>query len=365
MIDVFLQSHIDFVYFIISILLLNIAAISFILYRKEDKVWIWFCLYALCHAFNSWIDIALVSHYSIIYYIHKVVFSFMGYIFLVKFSSMSLGRLIPKGIGIWVIIPLLLIEVSGVIKGIDGLSITIIYSIALTACLLVAICVYSFVNDRWLFLILCFFFLLNTFFNVMGISEVGFFNLFLPNKRLVLSLTSIPVQFYYCIFLFALYMVLALYLRKAHLNRLPKESRGVAGIFYVSNIIILVLLLIVSSYFIGIKHKETENTMKKNLLSRAQLAVAAINPERIRSLQASLQDTSKEDYKRLKEQITKMRSANDDIRFIYLWNMKHGIVHFLVDSEPEESPDYSPPGQVYYEVSPADTAHIQGSLPYC
>ncbi len=40
------------------------------------------------------------------------------------------------------------------------------------------------------------------------------------------------------------------------------------------------------------------------------------------------------------------------IRFIYLMGQKpDGTVFFLIDSEPENCRDYSPPGQVYPEAS--------------
>ena len=48
-----------------------------------------------------------------------------------------------------------------------------------------------------------------------------------------------------------------------------------------------------------------------------------------------------------------MRSVNPDARFLYLIGKNPaGELFFYADSESAESPDYSPPGQVYYEATP-------------
>ena len=49
-----------------------------------------------------------------------------------------------------------------------------------------------------------------------------------------------------------------------------------------------------------------------------------------------------------------IRSGDTDIRFAYLLGQRpDGTVFFYVDSEPPDSADYSPPGQVYPEASAA------------
>ncbi len=56
-------------------------------------------------------------------------------------------------------------------------------------------------------------------------------------------------------------------------------------------------------------------------------------------------------YEKLKHLLMAIRAANKDCRFIYLFGFHHQDVVFLVDSEPIDSPDYSPPGQIYEEAS--------------
>jgi len=78
----------------------------------------------------------------------------------------------------------------------------------------------------------------------------------------------------------------------------------------------------------------------------------AVNVERVRSLSGTSTDLVSPDYRRLKEQLAAVRSADEHIRFIYLLGRaKSGDIFFYVDNEPADSEDYSPPGQLYEEAS--------------
>jgi len=87
---------------------------------------------------------------------------------------------------------------------------------------------------------------------------------------------------------------------------------------------------------------------------QARILERAVNVRRVLSLSGSETDLNSPDYQRLKEQLALVRSVNSKCRFIYLMGRRpDGEVFFFVDSEPKDSKDYSPPGQVYTEISPA------------
>ena len=54
----------------------------------------------------------------------------------------------------------------------------------------------------------------------------------------------------------------------------------------------------------------------------------------------------------IKKQLIATKQASDDMRFVYLMKQLGNDIIFLVDAEPKESEDYSPPGQVYPDPSP-------------
>jgi PAS domain S-box-containing protein len=95
-----------------------------------------------------------------------------------------------------------------------------------------------------------------------------------------------------------------------------------------------------------------DREMREVLLSRARIAAAAINSDRIAHLSGSNKDLGNPDYEFLKQRLSAMRHANSDCRFVYLVCLRGNDVVFLADSEPSSSQDYSPPGQVYAEVGP-------------
>ena len=97
---------------------------------------------------------------------------------------------------------------------------------------------------------------------------------------------------------------------------------------------------------------QADREMRTDLLQRMRVAVQAVNVEQIQALTGSKADLDSPEYQRLKEQLAAICSASPQCRFVYLMGRKaDGTVFFYVDSEPSDSEGYSPPGQVYDEVS--------------
>ncbi|MCC6694315.1 MAG: PocR ligand-binding domain-containing protein [Candidatus Hydrogenedentes bacterium] len=86
------------------------------------------------------------------------------------------------------------------------------------------------------------------------------------------------------------------------------------------------------------------------LLTQTRMLAQVLNAGRIASLHMDIRDLDLPDYLRLKEQLSLARSTNPTCRFLYLLGKRGTDVVILVDSEPPESKDYSPPGQVFTEV---------------
>jgi PAS domain S-box-containing protein len=90
---------------------------------------------------------------------------------------------------------------------------------------------------------------------------------------------------------------------------------------------------------------------RADLVRQAQLVTQAMNIDRIRALSGTEADLPNPNYLRMKEQLAAVRAATPHCRFVYLLGHKpDGTIFFLVDSEPADSPDCSPAGQVYAEA---------------
>ena len=60
--------------------------------------------------------------------------------------------------------------------------------------------------------------------------------------------------------------------------------------------------------------------------------------------------------------LEKIRIANPDIQFTYFLGYRDGQVFFYMDSEPDTSEDYSPPGQIYDEATELDKSMLLGGV---
>ncbi|MDS4022818.1 MAG: response regulator [Candidatus Competibacter sp.] len=97
----------------------------------------------------------------------------------------------------------------------------------------------------------------------------------------------------------------------------------------------------------------TQREQTGHLFNLAKTGTAAINERLVMNLAGAESDLESPDYQRQKEQLIRLRSATPGVRFYYLMRQTGGHVVFLVDSEPPNSPDESPPGQIYQEAVPA------------
>ena len=100
------------------------------------------------------------------------------------------------------------------------------------------------------------------------------------------------------------------------------------------------------------KFSQVEQQMKTALLQQAQLTASAIDVKNLEALSGTEADLSKPEYQRIKSQLKALQQNTPGSRFIYLMGRNTtGQVFFFVDSEPAESPDCSPAGQLYQEAS--------------
>ncbi len=114
---------------------------------------------------------------------------------------------------------------------------------------------------------------------------------------------------------------------------------------------LLMLLGIASSVYVYVQVDQVRRT---HILERVSTIAEAIPREDLVSLSGSEADLAVPSYQQVKELLGRMRLANHDARFIYVIGKNaESELFFYADSEDSSSPDYSPPGQVYFEATPA------------
>lgn len=115
---------------------------------------------------------------------------------------------------------------------------------------------------------------------------------------------------------------------------------------------VIVVFLAAGTVLTGWVFRLEDRRMREDFLIRARILKSTIDTGRILRLSGSEADLISPDYRRLKEQLMSARSSSPECRFTYLMGRKpNGEIFFFLDSEPPHSKDYSPPGQVYTEIS--------------
>lgn len=115
-------------------------------------------------------------------------------------------------------------------------------------------------------------------------------------------------------------------------------------------VLVVLLLGIASSAYV---YAQIDRSGREHILERVATIAVAVPDEALRELEGSEADLGTPEYDAIKAFLMDMRSVNNDTRFLYLIGRNaDGELFFYADSESAESPDYSPPGQIYYEASP-------------
>ncbi|MEI8133371.1 MAG: cache domain-containing protein, partial [Leptolinea sp.] len=111
---------------------------------------------------------------------------------------------------------------------------------------------------------------------------------------------------------------------------------------------ILVVGAMLSWWMVG----RVDSEMRAGLLDQARLVTQTLNIESIKALSGTQADLTSPNYQSIKQMLTSVRTGSPKYRFVYLTGRNvDGAIFVFADSEPSDSPDYSPPGQIYAEVS--------------
>ncbi|MBI4086427.1 HAMP domain-containing histidine kinase [Candidatus Kaiserbacteria bacterium] len=116
-------------------------------------------------------------------------------------------------------------------------------------------------------------------------------------------------------------------------------------LFFTAIIIGLGILATVYAYI------HADRLVKHSLLERANIIASTLEETKVGALSGTENDLYAPHYRDLKSKLMTIVAIDPEIRFAYLTGRRDGEIFFLVDSEPEDSPDLSPPGQVYDEAT--------------
>lgn len=110
---------------------------------------------------------------------------------------------------------------------------------------------------------------------------------------------------------------------------------------------IVATIVVFGLIIVEITENYADSHARRELLARTNVAAANIPPYIVKTLKGNEEDIPTGEYQKIKKQLMAIQQSFDDMRFVYLMKLVGNNVIFLVDAEPMDSEDYSPPGQVY------------------
>lgn len=118
--------------------------------------------------------------------------------------------------------------------------------------------------------------------------------------------------------------------------------------------IIIVIMLSLSGVYLHFAWNRYQDIASSEAVMLAQSLESLLHSEHIAELSGTAENIKKSEYGMAKQSLTRLVETTDSIHFAYLMGERDGSLIFLMDSESPDSPDYSPPGQVYTEASDVD-----------
>ena len=138
------------------------------------------------------------------------------------------------------------------------------------------------------------------------------------------------------------------------------KSAGKHRPFRQSFVVLLILaLFLCGAVYIALTNLHEIGQLRDQTLNLAKSALAFLPVDHIKTLDVNESDLDKDTYRTLKDSLVRLKAANPDVVFTYLYTQKNGGIYFMVDSELPDSEGYSPPGQLYEEASPGDREIFQ------
>ena len=138
--------------------------------------------------------------------------------------------------------------------------------------------------------------------------------------------------------------------KNKHENHLTDalKSRSHLLIFF------LVMFILASSLYLRVLWNNYYEETSMAAITLAESVEALLHSDHIAALSGNESDLEKTEYIMATLSLSNLTKTSDSIHFAYILGEKNGHMVFMADSEPPDSPDYSPPGQIYVEATATD-----------
>jgi signal transduction histidine kinase/CheY-like chemotaxis protein len=356
MIGSFFAQRLDYLFFLHGYALIILALVSRALSRQPEETipWRWLALYGLLQGLHEWAEglAGLLGDGDGVAAL-QLVLGTGAFLSLLEFGRAGIAQHSRRCPGRWILIPPLFLSAAAGIFGLSGPSAAIRYALAFPGTLTAAWVLWRHARCRrpaggFLTVASAAFLLLGPAAGLI-VSKAPFFPAAILNEDAFNAMAGIPIQILRAALVATVAACVALYCRS--IRRAFNPRLGVPNTHWLATIEIAVLLG--GALAADLSGGGADRQLRSDLLARARTAAGALDETALRALSGDSLDLARPAYQVTKTALMRIRAANPDCRFAYLMDCRNQKVMFMVDSEPPDSPDYSPPGQVYDEATPA------------
>jgi signal transduction histidine kinase/CheY-like chemotaxis protein len=356
----FFTRQMDYVFFVYGLCFFLLATMLHGMGRRTGDAMPWPLLagFALLHGANEWLDLlSLALDDDPQWLAIRPMLLASSFFCLLEFArrgTVSLGGQRP---GRWLIPTLLGLAALGGLAGSPGLSATIRYALGLTGGLWTAWILWRYRErasvGRTELAVAA---IAMAFYAVAAgaiVPQTEFLPAVLLNQEAFLAATATPIQ----VWRGMLAGVIALaFLRFTATHRRPVTDLWVEPPLEHLLLSLLAAILVMGWFITDRVGSTTEREQSDQVFNLAKIGTAVVDVAAIQGLAGADSDLETQTYQRLKLQLMRLRAATAGVRFYYLLRQADEHVIFLVDSEPPNTSDESPPGQIFDEVPPSVSA---------
>jgi PAS domain S-box-containing protein len=352
-----MAARFDYWPLICGISLLAFAVLAYLIgnHRKETPAWRWLSAFALFQGLMQWMDMLRLSFGDgTAFSIFRLALLAAASIALAEAGRRFSSKLKEMPRSVWLTILMTILASVGVIGGLPGLFVSVRIVLALTAGLWAAWSLMaasrSMINGKHsLQLISWCLAIFSATYGVAILSALYLLKIKAPGAHYFYPYAVLlPVRAITAVIMAAAIWV---YFRSTIRGLFLKTHLFQSKKFTFSLVSILVAAVVVLVFTSEITGNNRDREMRELLLSHVRVGAAGINPEVVAKLKGSDADIGSADYEELKKRLLAIRRSDRDCRFVYLVALRDNQAIFLADSELPSSRDYSPPGEVYHEVS--------------
>jgi PAS domain S-box-containing protein len=365
----FFSSNADYILFFSGVSFIMQASLLFSLAQRKREIirWKYLGFFSLLYGIFVWLDmIALGFADSWIFAAARVALLAASFLYLLEFGRSGTAAVGARVPGRWIIAVLPAVALAGLYGGIAGINGAVRYIIGLTGSLWSAWVLWRYrsftrsgqtaLTAASAGLVLC------GLGVVFAVPRTDIPILSVLNEVSSMAAVRIPVQLSQGILAFATGLAFWRYGRTGsrELSEAGKRQRILREVFLIGVFVTVIAVGYLITTWAG---HDREKEKRRDIVYLAKTGVAAMNTQHIARLTGTQADLASPDYLILKKQLTIMKKAVESVRFYYLMRMEGDTAIFLVDSEPESSPAYSPPGQVYDEITAENRAALKSKKP--